>query len=125
MISKRFLWLYWIALFCCSMSFAQAPQSISTKAPETTAAAVSSKEIAPGHELTAEDLGAFFDGLIPLQIGQADVAGAVIAIVKDGEQFFARGYGYADAAKKTLISPEKTLFRAGSIAKLFIWTAVM
>lgn len=125
MISKRFLSLYCIALFSCAVAFAQAPQSISTKALETTAAVVSGKEIVPGHELTADDLGAFFDGFIPLQIGQADVAGAVIAIVKDGRLIFSRGYGYADAANKTPISPEKTLFRTGSIAKLFIWTAVM
>ena len=45
--------------------------------------------------------------------------------MKDGGLVFAKGYGYADTAKKTLISPEMTLFRPGSISKLFIWTAVM
>src|SRR5271163_4508118 len=60
-----------------------------------------------------------------LQIAQADIAGAVIAVVKDGSLVFAKGYGYADTAKKTQISPEMTLFRPGSISKLFIWTAVM
>ncbi len=80
---------------------------------------------AHGHELTTEDVEAFFDGLIPLQIGQADIAGAVVAVVKDGSVIFAKGYGYADTAKKTQILPETTLFRLASISKLFTWTAVM
>ncbi len=74
---------------------------------------------------TPEDMEAFFDGLIPLQIEQANIAGAVVAIVKDGALVFAKGYGYADVANKTRISPETTLFRPGSISKLFTWTAVM
>ena len=62
---------------------------------------------------------------MPLQIGQANIAGAVVAVVKDGALVFAKGYGYADTAKKTPISPDKTLFRLASISKLFTWTAVM
>lgn len=79
----------------------------------------------PKPELTTEDVEAFFDGLVPLQIEQANIAGAVIAVVKDGALVFAKGYGYADTAKKTPISPQTTLFRVGSISKLFTWTAVM
>jgi CubicO group peptidase (beta-lactamase class C family) len=76
-------------------------------------------------ELTAADLGAFLDGLVPMQLQREDIAGAVIAVVKDGQLFFARGYGYSDAAKKTPVIPGSTLFRPGSISKLFTWTAVM
>ena len=76
-------------------------------------------------ELTADDLGAFLDGFMPQEIEHADIAGAVIAVVKDGQLVLAKGYGYADVAKKTPISPETTLFRPGSISKLFTWTAVM
>jgi len=53
------------------------------------------------------------------------VAGAVVAIVKDGALFFAKGYGYADASQHTPVDPARTLFRVGSITKLFTWTAVM
>jgi CubicO group peptidase (beta-lactamase class C family) len=77
------------------------------------------------HELTAEDLGPFLDGLMPQQIEHADIAGAVIAVVKDGKLLFAKGYGYADVEKKIPVSPETTLFRPGSISKLFTWTSVM
>ncbi len=76
-------------------------------------------------ELTAADVEAFLDGLVPLQLKQDDIAGATISVVKDGKLLFAKGYGYADVEKKKPISVQETLFRPGSISKLFTWTAVM
>jgi CubicO group peptidase (beta-lactamase class C family) len=75
--------------------------------------------------LTAEDLSSFMDGFMPQQLEQADIAGAVVAVVKDGQLLFARGYGYSDYEKRIPVSPENTLFRPGSISKLFTWTCVM
>src|SRR6476659_5641803 len=77
------------------------------------------------HEMTAADVEAFLDGLVPLQIKEDDIAGATIAVVKDGKLLFAKGYGYADVEKKKPVSPQETLFRPGSISKLFTWTAIM
>ncbi len=77
------------------------------------------------HEMTAADVEAFLDGLVPLQIKQADIAGATIAVVKDGKLLFAKGYGYADVEKQKPVSAQETLFRPGSISKLFTWTAIM
>ncbi len=77
------------------------------------------------HELTASDVEAFLDGIVPLQLEREDIAGATIAVVKDGNILFARGYGYADVEKKKPVSAEETLFRVGSVSKLFTWTAVM
>jgi CubicO group peptidase (beta-lactamase class C family) len=77
------------------------------------------------HELTASDVEAFLDGVVPLQLERDDIAGAAIAIVKNGKLLFARGYGYADVEKKKRVSPQETLFRPGSVSKLFTWTAVM
>lgn len=76
-------------------------------------------------EMTAQDIEAFLDGLMPLQIEQSDIAGAVVAVVKDGQVLFSKGYGYADFEKRVPVSPELTLFRTGSVTKLFTWTAVM
>lgn len=76
-------------------------------------------------ELTAEDLDIFLDGFMPQQLEHADIAGAVIAVVKSGKLLFAKGYGYSDYARKVPVSPENTLFRPGSISKLFTWTCVM
>ena len=95
-----------------------------TTTPKT--AAKPSPATVPGvHDLTAQDLEAFLDGLVPAQIEQDDIAGATVSVVKDGQLLFAKGYGYANLEKKTPVSAEDTLFRPGSISKLFTWTAVM
>ena len=77
------------------------------------------------HEMTASDVEAFLDGIMPLQLQREDIAGAVIVIVKNGSVLFAKGYGYADVKSRTPVSPSSTLFRPGSISKTFTWTAVL
>ncbi|HZU45511.1 MAG TPA: serine hydrolase domain-containing protein [Terriglobales bacterium] len=77
------------------------------------------------HAMTPDDVSAFLDGIMPQQLGSHDVAGVVISIVKDGKVLFAKGYGFSDVAKRTPVSADGTLFRPGSISKLFTWTAVM
>src|SRR5688572_24779677 len=99
MMSTRFFWLHCPLLFCSSPMFAQVPQSIDVKVSEEfPSLTISGERSANRHELTTEDVGAFFDGFMPLQIGQANIAGAVVAVVKDGALVFAKGYGYADIA---------------------------
>jgi CubicO group peptidase (beta-lactamase class C family) len=93
--------------------------------PQATLQPKTAATIPGAHELTATDLSAFLDGLVPMQLQREDIVGAVIAVVKDGHLLFAKGYGYSDAAKKTPVTPDGTLFRPGSISKLFTWTAVM
>ncbi|MBO0722048.1 MAG: beta-lactamase family protein, partial [Blastocatellia bacterium] len=75
--------------------------------------------------LTTEDVTVFFDALLPLLIRRDEIAGAVVAVVKDGRVLFAKGYGYADVAARRPVSADATLFRVASISKLFTWTAVM
>lgn len=96
-----------------------APTNIVNKPLNTVRAA------ANVHELTAADVETFLDGIVPLQLDREDVAGAIVAVVKDGKQLFTKGYGYADVKNKKLVVAAETLFRPGSISKLFTWTAVM
>jgi CubicO group peptidase (beta-lactamase class C family) len=125
-IRSRMFWLACAAAFCCVALSAQAPKATDPKASAAPSKLAVSEGSSPaGHDLTADDVGAFLDGLMPQEIEHADIAGAVVAVVKDGKLLFAKGYGYSDVAKKTPISPETTLFRPGSISKLFTWTAVM
>ncbi|MGZ4871295.1 MAG: serine hydrolase domain-containing protein [Candidatus Angelobacter sp.] len=79
----------------------------------------------PPHELTVADVHAFLDGFVPMQLEREDIAGAVVLVVKDGAIFFAKGYGYSDVEKRTPVTVDATLFRPGSVSKLFTWTAVM
>jgi CubicO group peptidase (beta-lactamase class C family) len=53
------------------------------------------------------------------------IAGAAVAVVKDGKLFFAKGYGYADVENGIPVDPEQTIFRIGSVGKAITWTAVM
>ena len=75
--------------------------------------------------LNAQDVNAWLDGLMPYALGRANIPGAVVVVVKDGQILTQRGYGYANVAKRVKVDPARTLFRPGSISKLFTWTAVM
>jgi CubicO group peptidase (beta-lactamase class C family) len=73
----------------------------------------------------AQELEAFLDGVIAAQLEAYHIPGATVAVVKDGELLFAKGYGYADLERQMPVVADRTLFRPGSISKLFTWTAVM
>ena len=125
---RRNIWL--IALLLLSFILAspvwgQVPNLPTTPNREGNAQLTADNTPSGVHELTASDVEAFLDGIVPLQLEREDIAGATIAVVKDGNILFARGYGYADVEKKKPVSPEETLFRPGSVSKLFTWTAVM
>jgi CubicO group peptidase (beta-lactamase class C family) len=111
----------------CSMLFAQKPKTnpLAPKAEPPSQGTERMPSGAGAHELSQSDLEAFLDGMMPLQLAREDIAGAVISVVKDGKVLFARGYGYSDVEKKTPVSADSTLFRPGSISKLFNWTSIM
>jgi CubicO group peptidase (beta-lactamase class C family) len=71
------------------------------------------------------EMEAFMDGLLKKEMDENHIAGAAVSVVKDGKLFFAKGYGYADLENQTPVDPDKTLFKVGSVTKLFTWTAVM
>jgi CubicO group peptidase (beta-lactamase class C family) len=75
--------------------------------------------------LTADDVNAWLDGYMPYAIARADIPGVVVVVVKDGQVLTEKGYGYSNVAKKIKVDPKTTLFRPGSISKLFTWTALM
>ncbi len=70
-------------------------------------------------------LESFFDGMMNDHLKSKHIAGAVVAVVKDGNIFLKKGYGYFDYENKRPVSPDSTLFRIGSISKTFTWIAVM
>jgi CubicO group peptidase (beta-lactamase class C family) len=71
------------------------------------------------------EIGPFLDGLMSAHLADHDIAGAAVAVVRDGELLFSRGYGWADVERRIPVDPSTTLFRIGSVSKLFTWTAVM
>src|SRR6185312_3573920 len=98
---------------CLGASAARGQGPVPRHAPAPAAPVAAA---AGAHELTAADLEPFLDGLVPLQLGHGNIAGAVVAVVKDGKVVLAKGYGYSDMDRKTPVSADSTLFRPGSIS---------
>ncbi len=80
------------------------------------------EDVQPQELKTLED---FVDGVMAQQIASHEVAGATIAVVRKGNLLFARGYGFANVDAGVVVDPEETLFRPGSVSKLFTWAALM
>lgn len=123
-----------LALWMLALSAAAAPAQdsptfvpalVPTAAPRDAGPTAAVHKPDGPHALAKGDLDAWLDGYMPYALHSGDLAGAVVAVVKDGRLLTARGYGYADIAKRKPIDPERTLFRPGSVSKLVTWTAVM
>jgi CubicO group peptidase (beta-lactamase class C family) len=102
---------------------AQVPAETQPKAHVQAPAAPVTPTPAPG--LSKQDVDGWLDGFMPYALSSGDIAGAVVVVVKDGQVLTEKGYGYADVKSGRKVDPKTTLFRAGSVGKLFTWTAVM
>lgn len=67
----------------------------------------------------------FFDVILLQQLENRHIPGAAVTVVKDGEILFTKGYGFANLEQEKRVVADETLFRTGSVAKLFTWTAVL
>lgn len=76
-------------------------------------------------ELDAADVEAWLDGFMPYALDRGQIAGAVVVVVRGDGSVLQKGYGFADVASREPVDPQTTLFRPGSVSKLFTWTAVM
>ncbi len=114
-----------VALFSwASLGWAQEGAPLPPPGPATQAT-VPPAEPTGTAPLTRENVEAWLDGYLPYALQTGDVAGAVVVVVKDGQVLVQKGYGYSDVKTRKPVDPELTLFRPGSISKLFTWTAVM
>src|SRR5215510_1303261 len=57
-----------------------------------------------------------YDHLIPALMEKYGIAGAAVAVSRNGSMVFARGYGYADKEAHTPVAPD-ALFRIASLSK--------
>src|ERR1051325_732411 len=120
-----FTGVYAIAI-CVASAQGPAPSPLtSAPLPPPANVPVVTTQQSPPPELTKADFETFLDALIPSQLRNRNIAGAVVSVVKDGQVLFQKGYGYADVEEKKPVLPDQTLFRPGSISKLFTATAVM
>lgn len=67
----------------------------------------------------------FLDGVMETKLRDQHIAGAVLTVVHNGKVIFSQGYGYGNVSRQEPVFPDSTLFRIGSISKLFVWISVM
>lgn len=98
--------LTWISLFCLASPFVAGASDLVEQHPEVADA------------ITLLDLW------IEEQLAYQQLPGLAIGIVYDQELIWSKGYGFGDLAEQTPVSPT-TLFRIGSVTKVFTATAIL
>lgn len=112
-----------LVIYCVEIVLVNKAKIISPE-PKNMASLIVKQEISKGL-VDPKELESFLDGIMTAHLRDNHIPGATLAVVKDGKIFFKKGYGYADIDKRIPIDPDTTLFRPGSVSKLFTWTAVM
>jgi CubicO group peptidase (beta-lactamase class C family) len=123
----------WAIAALASLAIPASGQSPTQLAPTKPTAAVLPASAPPvtsaaatgAADLTKADVDAWLDGYMPYALKAGDIPGAVVVVVKDGQPLTMRGFGYSDLKAHKPVDPNLTLFRPGSVSKLFTWTAVM
>lgn len=67
----------------------------------------------------------FVDGAVKGTMETHHSPSGVVAVMKNGEVILLKGYGFQDVEKRVPVTAEQTMFRPGSISKLFTWVSVM
>ncbi|MFW9853272.1 MAG: serine hydrolase domain-containing protein, partial [Candidatus Thorarchaeota archaeon] len=67
----------------------------------------------------------FFDNEITNVMSVLNIPGMSLSIVNSTHLIYKKGYGYSSIEESKLVDPDTTIFRIGSVSKLFTWTAVM
>src|SRR5256714_2138122 len=75
--------------------------------------------------ISASELASFIDPIVTAQMEKEHIPGAVLVLVQDGEILYKRGYGLADVAARKPVDAGETIWRIGSISKVFTATAVV
>lgn len=104
------------------------PSSPATETEAVVAADSEEGDSVPSSDtvsLDKADVDAWLDGFLPYALARGEIAGAVVVVVEGGNTVTQKGYGFSDVAERQPVDPETTLFRPGSVSKLFTWTAVM
>ena len=81
--------------------------------------------LAPGQPMPAQELEAFVDGLAAEAMARDHIAGAVVAVVQNGQVVLDKGYGLDRLSPARTVDPGRTLFRLGPITETFTWTLLL
>src|SRR3546814_18605301 len=114
-MARRSIWYH--AFAAALLGGAALPSAVIAQAQPDAAYTVAPERLA--------GLADFVDGVMAQQIATREVAGAVVTVVHQGRVLFARGYGFADVDKGVAVDAQTTLFRPGSVSKMFTLTAML
>jgi len=117
---KRLLFVLAVAIFF--MGGAIFSDTAAAQSPVTNTARVDSNSATT---FDAREVEAYLDGLLEVEMIEKHLPGVVVVVVQDGRVLLEKGYGYANLEQRLPVDPDETLFRIGSVSKLFTWTAVM
>ncbi|RKQ37600.1 serine hydrolase domain-containing protein [Oceanobacillus halophilus] len=71
------------------------------------------------------DMEHFMNEFLRDKVDEEHIPNLAVSVVSNGEIIFEKGYGFADIREGVKVDPETTMFRIGSVSKLFTWTAIM
>jgi CubicO group peptidase (beta-lactamase class C family) len=71
------------------------------------------------------EIESYLNQLFGQQMDEFHLAGITAVLVKRGDVLYQKGLGYSDLENQIPVDPANTLFRIGSVTKLFTWTAVL
>jgi CubicO group peptidase (beta-lactamase class C family) len=106
------LWIFVLSVSSCTT--ANEEQPIPTPEATSTQTTAPVSQSGPTDPLELEK---FLDAYLAEQMSALHVPGATFVLVKDGDIFFAKGYGYADLENRIPYEPDETVFWAASVAK--------
>jgi CubicO group peptidase (beta-lactamase class C family) len=99
--------------------------AVATAATPTVHSADSTEQVDPPDLSDPDEFERWLDETMADQLERHRVPGAAVVVVRDGEVFLAKGYGYADLESGRPVVANETVFSIGSTGKLVTWTAVM
>jgi CubicO group peptidase (beta-lactamase class C family) len=102
-----------VLVMLASAGFAHAETSVEGVEP-----AEAQKEAMPSLE-------SFVDGVVGAVMAERRIAGAQVAVVRNGATLLVKGYGIDQVEPRRDVDPNRSLFRVGSISKTFTWIALM
>ncbi|MEM9942006.1 MAG: serine hydrolase, partial [Planctomycetota bacterium] len=70
------------------------------------------------------DLSSSLDDAVKKCMIDQHLPGLAVVVVKDGKTILKRGFGFANVQTKTLVDPDRTLFRIGSVSKALTFLAL-
>lgn len=79
----------------------------------------------PGRPMDRPQLQAFVDGIVEGRMRDRRIAGATVAVVTAGDSLVLSAYGTAHPGTPGQADPAASMFRVGSVSKVFTYLAVM